>query len=443
MQAVVFIPGIMGSKLFAADNEELWPPEPLETQFGYKRVDKLLEPDVRAGKIIRKVLCFDFYGSMLEQLDDLGFTRGGADGKRRYEFAYDWRLDLETTADALAAQLDQVASDGADQISLIAHSMGGLVSRLVLETGRFDDRPWFGKITLFAALAVPHLGAPLALARVLGIDSTLGISGADFRKIGNDRRYPSGYQLLPAPGEAACWDQANAMLEPLDIFDSATAQRLGLDPVLLDRCRFVHDSLARGRPPVHVRYFYFAGTGHETPTRVNVLRGGGVELTRTPDAGDGTVPMWSALPRVGQKQVVVNEHAAVFRGRPFKAVFSRLLGGGLDEALESAVEAVGDTVTLSVATPVLRAGKPFELVMVPDAPQRSIAGTLRIVEIDLTGAAVDGAGQSVPIAYAGPEVAHLRLQMDGLEKPGHYRIDFQGSLKPEEPLVVAVAKLDG
>lgn len=33
--------------------------------------------------------------------------------------------------------------------------------------------------------------------------------------------------------------------------------------------------------------------------------------------------------------------------------------------------------------------------------------------------------------------------MDGLAKPGHYQIDFDGSLKTEDPLVLAVAKLDG
>jgi hypothetical protein len=93
--------------------------------------------------------------------------------------------------------------------------------------------------------------------------------------------------------------------------------------------------LRNGAPPRQVRYFYFAGTGHETLTRVNVFEQDGgfpaeqMRVTHTEAAGDGTVPLWSALPRVLQKQVVVSEHAHVFTGMPFKLVFY----GGCGEAL--------------------------------------------------------------------------------------------------------------
>src|SRR5262249_34348627 len=154
-------------------------------------------------------------------------------------------------------------------------------------------------------------------------------------------RYPSGYQLLPAPEEAACWDQTGKSLEVADIYDATVASGLSLDPQLLSRARFVHDTLRAGAPPQHVRYFYFAGTGHETLTRVNVIRDSSgkypadkMVVTRTEGAGDGTVPMWSALPRAAQKQVVVNEHSHVFTGLPFQRFFYRLLGGDLGEALE-------------------------------------------------------------------------------------------------------------
>jgi phospholipase A1 len=98
------------------------------------------------------------------------------------------------------------------------------------------------------------------------------------------------------------------------------------------RARFVHDSLARGTAPPDVRYFSFAATGHETVTRVNVLERNGIYpteemvVTRTEDAGDGTVPFWSALPRAVQKQAVVNEHSKIFHGMSFNRVFYRLLG---------------------------------------------------------------------------------------------------------------------
>ena len=107
MKALVFVPGIMGTKLHSAEGEELWPPTALETQFGYGRVDKLLADGVRFGEIINKVMCFDFYGSLMDQFADLEFRPGGA-AKRLYLFPYDWRLDLEQTAERLVAQLDAV-----------------------------------------------------------------------------------------------------------------------------------------------------------------------------------------------------------------------------------------------------------------------------------------------------------------------------------------------
>jgi phospholipase A1 len=445
MKAVVFVPGIMGTELFSKAGEMLWPPKPLETQFGYGRADKLLDKDVRPGGIIENVVkCFDVYGSLFAQFQQLGFEQDGAQN-RLFPFPYDWRLDLEDTARDLARLLDDVDGAGAQDIFLIAHSMGGLVARLVLETGTYTNRPWFAKIRTFIAMATPHQGAPLALARVLGLDSTLGISKEDFRKLTSDPRYPSGYQLLPAPNEAACWSKADLAVGSVDIYDPAKAAGLGLDPALLARARFVHDSLARGAAPAGVRYFYFAGTGHETVTRVNVLEKNDtfpveeMVLTRTQDAGDGTVPFWSALPRAVQKQVVVNEHMHVFCGMPFKRVFYRLLGGDLGVPLESinAPPPPGPT-QLSIPTPVIQVNQAFELLVVPQPSAGKIDGKLLLQKLDDNGALVGAAEAMSTISYQGPSVSHLRLSMPAITTPGFFQLTFEGTPANSEPLRFAV-----
>jgi phospholipase A1 len=447
MKAIVFVPGIMGTELFSAGGEKLWPPKPLETQFGYGRIDKLLGDGVRHGGIIEDVACFDVYGSLLAQFAELGFTQNGNE-KRIYSFPYDWRQDLEPTAKALAGKLDSVHNDGAQEIHLIAHSMGGLISRLVLETGTFADRPWFKKIAAFIAMATPHQGAPLALARVLGLDSTLGISKQDFRKLGSDRRYPSGYQLLPAPDEAACWRKDDLHIGAVDIYDTATATRLGLDPELLGRARFVHESLARGAPPPGVRYFYFAGTGHETVTRVNVLEREGaypieeMVVTRTEDAADGTVPFWNALPRAVQKQVVVNEHTKVFRGLPFKRVFYRLLGGDLGVPLESlGLEEQVQATRLSIPTPIIHAGKEFELLLAPASPTEKLAGTIWLQRLQEDGTPAAAAEEMSTISYQGPRVSRLRLSMPPVTTAGLYELHFTGVPTDSDRLRFAVVSL--
>ena len=182
MHIVIVVPGIMGTELLLPTPdgiEKVWPPTPLETQLGYKRTQKLASAEVKPGGIIAHVACFDFYQPLLDLLTGLGFTADGA-AKRQIEFPYDWRRDLFALADDLGELIANAVAQGATRVSLVAHSMGGLISRLLLEDPRFRTQPWFGLIDQLIAIATPHLGAPLALGRVLGQDSAMGNSGADF-----------------------------------------------------------------------------------------------------------------------------------------------------------------------------------------------------------------------------------------------------------------------
>jgi pimeloyl-ACP methyl ester carboxylesterase len=356
-----------------------------------------------------------------------------------YLFPYDWRLDLETTADRLRKLLRNVEADGAEKITVVAHSMGGLVSRLALETQNDDNETWLSKVDRYISLAVPHRGAPLALARVLGLDAALGISAADFKRLGNDERYPSGYQLLPAPGEDTIWDQTTGGVESLDIFKPDVVERLELNSNLLDRARFIHETLDFGRKPAHLRYFHFAGTGHETLTRINITSNrdsaSSYVATRTQDGGDGTVPLLSALDGSNQRQIVVNEHAHVFRGSPFKRVFFRLLGGNLGPALE----AIAPGLTVQLAEPVIEAGKTFRATVSADRPTCDIRGELVLERLDdrletisrsVVGQIADGTG----------ETDHISLSVPGIGEPGYYRLSFESDLNLEEAAVFAVGE---
>ncbi len=444
MHLVVFIPGIMGTRLElrkpGQEPEEVWPPTPLETKLGYKRIDKLQSSEVHPTTIISSVLCFTFYGTLIDIFGKLGFSATTRD-KRLLIFPYDWRQDLFKSVEVLAARLDEAKAEKAETISIVGHSMGGLISRLLLEAPTYRTRPWFSKIEQFVALAVPHLGAPLALARILGLDPTLGVSGPDFARFAANPKYPSGYQLLPPPGDFCCWDQTSRDLRALDIYEAKTAGRLGLVPGQLARAQAVHDILGSGRPPKGVRYFYFAGTGHRTVTRVNVSAGqsGAIDhefsiLTRTPDGGDGTVPLYSALPHLGQRQIVVNEHSAVFEGDPFLRVFVRLFGGDAGPAIEAL--ATGLPMTLSVEAPVLSVGSDIETVLSitpaalsSDGSRRlQVAGELLLERFEDETVRTSPVA-SFPLDYEGPPIDRLCLILPALNEAGHYRLRFTG--KPE------------
>lgn len=451
MDVVVLVPGIMGTELYvpkANGEEKIWPPTPIETQFGYKRCKELQRSDVRTGGIIRNVLCFDFYGPLYSLLADLGFEEGSA-SKRLIDFPYDWRIDLFDTAERLSAVLDEAVQAGASKISLVAHSMGGLICRLVLEQARYRDQPWYDRVDQLIAIATPHLGAPLALGRVLGRDSAMGISGEDFRELSNNEAFPSAYQLLPAPGEQACWDQNDIALHSLDIYDADDGARLGMNMRLIDRARALHEVLGGDNVPPAKRYFYFGAVGHRTATRVNVFAGGSepvdhshTELTLTVDAGDGTVPLYSALPTRGQRQMVANQHATAFKGEAFRRVFVRLLGGDEGDALESAS---GLTVELSVESPIIDADREIEVLILPIDPTQDEPGFVTIIQGELIltqirqGELVVEKEQSrCAVRYAGPKVSSLRVYLPSVSEPGHYRLAFEGTPSTRVELTFSV-----
>lgn len=448
MHTVIVIPGIMGTalELPAADggkSESVWPPTPYETQFGYKRRDKLTDPRVRPTRIISSVLCFQFYSGLLNQLDRMGFTEDG-DQNRLITFPYDWRLDLFNVAEQLESVIAEAYSDGATKITLVAHSMGGLITRLVLEDPTMKAKPWFAVIDQFIAIATPHLGAPLALARVLGLDSAMGISKADFAWIASQEAYPSAYQLLPAPGILCCWNQSSLTLAPLDIYNPVTADKLGLKTTLLDRARAVHTSLGAGRRADHIRYFYFAGSGHRTVTRVNLFTKGLGELdfersevTRTDDAGDGTVPLNSALPAYGQHHIAVNAHSTAFAGDAFHRVFVRLLGFNEGYALQ----AVSDEARLTLEAPIIESGSTIEVVLsaiVEEGCLTDIDGTLVLLKKSEHDATQDIEVQRTPIRYTGTPFSQIQFRLNPISDPGHYILQFLGSPNVAEPIAFSV-----
>ncbi|MEG3048887.1 MAG: hypothetical protein RR792_01700 [Thermomonas sp.] len=96
-----------------------------------------------------------------------------------------------------------------ERIAILAHSMGGLVSRAAIATAQADGSPWLERLDTLACLGTPHLGAPLERAGDL-LQTLLGISthSAPFKALGGlrsagiqDLRHGSlhaGHPALPA-----------------------------------------------------------------------------------------------------------------------------------------------------------------------------------------------------------------------------------------------------
>lgn len=456
MDVAIVIPGIMGTRLHLPGaagglGKEVWPPTPSEVVLGYKRIDDLQRDDLRVGEIIDSVLCYDFYNLLDRHLRTLGYSPNSTE-RRQVNFAYDWRRDNFDTAALLAEEIKRQHQDGAEKIYLLAHSMGGLVARLMLEGGANDAEPWFDKIELLATFGTPHFGAPLALARIFGLDGASGISKADFKRLSANEKYPSGYQLIPAPGAAAIWNVEGTSIVPMSPYDPAAAAELGLKPALVDRARALHDVLGAGHRPAGVEYFYFAGTGHQTATRVNVFHTPGQPvdhgrsvITRADSAGDGTVPMFSALPSQGLRHIAVNKHETVFKGQPFRKVLHRLFGSDAGNPFERFDdEALFDDIylELSLDKPVYEQGEVPELVVTVIDPysDRGVAKAIdgKLIIEKLTEAGVASSVEVIGLQIASAPVSSLRFFLSESRGAGLYRLSFAGTPEAADAVPFAI-----
>src|SRR5258707_5077870 len=250
--AVIIIPGIMGSVL-ELNGEVIWPGSLLELTLPYKKMAKLLQPNLVATDVISRFSISEQYQKLIDDLAKCGF-REDDNPKTLYVFPYDWRKDNALAADKLAALVDEaVTQNGATEISLIGHSMGGWVSRCYLESGTFITRPGYQSIRRLITLATPHRGAPLALSAAMGKEKRLFLNKDQVQLLANDPRYPALYQLMPPPGEPFAWNEERAAeFAEVDVYDPVLAKVLGLEEQNLQSARTFHSRLdINNRPQVH------------------------------------------------------------------------------------------------------------------------------------------------------------------------------------------------
>lgn len=140
-EIIIFIPGFYGSSLnISSNNKPVW----LTLGNALFNRENLALPNLgfdntkiyqvsgvlKNVPIIPGLLSKNVYGDFL---DDLNKELGG-----RYsilEFAYDWRQDIAETSLLLEKYILNLKQQGAKSVSIISHSMGGLVTNYFLRYG--------------------------------------------------------------------------------------------------------------------------------------------------------------------------------------------------------------------------------------------------------------------------------------------------------------------
>ena len=333
---VVFIHGVMGSKLRNEENgEELWPGSFKRILFShYSDVALEIDPasltpksdNIKAYEVCDNAVGKDFYGKIVRTLGDIGHYKLSEIGqkadktrKNYYVFFYDWRQDNVITARKLADFIDQIRVDYDDpelKVDIVAHSMGGLITRYYLRYGREDvlDGNEF-PVNLYGGERVRRvilLGTPnLGSVKILNLFIT-GVSLGTREKIHTETlaTMPSLFQLFPHPLNN--WI-VTADGKPLDrdLFDINLWRRFQwsiFDPKVRERIRsnftnemaaseylavlegFFEKNLERARrfvwsltvplPENHPKLIVFGGACHLTSARILVEEVDGESLIR-------------------------------------------------------------------------------------------------------------------------------------------------------------------
>jgi tetratricopeptide (TPR) repeat protein len=425
LPALFILPGILGSNL-KIDNDRIW--------LGWRLVNglKQLAYDPKGTNILPDGPIGIYY-------DDLAtFFFDDHDVK---PFAFDWRrpmaAEAKRLADEVAAALD-ARKTSKQPVRIIAHSMGGLVARMMQIVSRSTwDRMMAADGARLLMLGTPN-GGSWAPMQVLSGDDTFGnlltSVGAPFG--GNGARtlianFPGIMQLqaglLNGLGTAKTWeDLAAADLDAARRHSPWHNLPLQLDQMkwglpaqsVLDEAVELRRALDRQRDTDLASFAHklllVVGKADSTPAGYKKSDDGVVYLD-APDQGDGRVLLDSAvLPGVAT-WVVDADHGSLPRHKEAFGGYRDLLGMGRTDRL----------ATLTAAQTARGQAEPTAKPLVRSRPSRLPGGeTPPQREIDVLAPATTAPAPQAKSRAAGLHITVMNGDLTYVSEPlliGHYR----------------------
>jgi pimeloyl-ACP methyl ester carboxylesterase len=396
---LVFIPGILGSRLVDAKGSVVWGNR--SSLLNYAQLD--LFPGSPGSSLKADGLITDInvlgpfwtihaYDSLIARLHRLGYV----DGKDLFTFPYDWRQSNFETAKLFAAFVDSTPALRAGKFDIVAHSMGGLVTKIWL-----IDGGGAGRVNKVIYMGTPFRGSMNAFATLSdgwGAFANFVAGGlSTVRRV--SLSFPALYELFPTY-DNCCRLGDPKHHTPLDIFSPLTwSQRDWLPAEYAaggPRAALFERGLMQARkigammriPIPNVEEIRFAGDVIDTKLWLYVPQQNQSwkNWKFTESRGDGTVLVWSAANNFngteGSEPSFV-EHATIFA--------DKWLGDKLDREL------VPDT------PPPVRSVQ-YDEVATPSGSKKL---TLAAVELD------------PPVASPGEKIRlHISLQFDSPVKRG-------------------------
>lgn len=437
--AVVVVPGIMGSELYdTVDERTIWGMKPgmlvsalVPGGHGLTRLRVTGEPDrVKPVGLIR----FPAYLPWLKGVEPYSKLVGRLREIVRHPtaltaFPYDWRLPVAHNAVLLADAVDEHLTDwrarsgrSDAKVVLVAHSMGGLLCQAMVGiSGAADD------VRATITLGTPFDGA--AKAALMLAES----GGHLHRKLSvAARTMPGVYDLLPT---YRCVDRGDTV-EPLTIDDVVGLggwRELAESAAQHQQARAVlrlsgHRAMIGIEQPTLSSLILDAGTARATTDTFDPHADGELKrdrhgrLLRFPGRGDATVPRNSALPPESDPMVLAQQHTTLAHS-------------------DEAIAFVRDVILHGHATERPRLGEGDVGLVLPDvvAPGEQWSGELTGIDPLETKVTITN---SEKLEDLPPPVVHRH---DGetrftttVDRPGLYRVRVDGGSTPVVQYMLAV-----
>ncbi|MER8058663.1 MULTISPECIES: lipase/acyltransferase domain-containing protein [unclassified Streptomyces] len=461
--AVVIVPGIMGSELReAGTGRKLWGVGKLLTYTARAHTDRLRqlavtedEREGRTGRVEVTGLLESFellpglgsahpYTAMVAEM-----RRSVVDPAALLPFPYDWRLSVEHNGALLAAAarrhldawrahpghrgyLEANPEAGPARLVVVAHSMGGLLTREALHLDpalRGDIRavmtvgtPFNGSVKavlmLNAGKGLPFPVPPAVLRQVAATMPGLYdlLPGYRAFEADGDMRVPGVEDIVALGGRrelakaAVDWRISRAettLPEHVTVVGMGqrtwTSYRLADGVALFDRCLFKRYNDGRLLPDAEGR------------------------PQRDPRTGDGTVYQYAAqLPGTERPVHFYHEHGALIRTRSVLDMASGLMHGLRHPEERGAM--LGDEAEFELCAPEWAAlGEPFAI---------EVDGVARGADLECRVRGVDGLDELLtPALRPVPGRAGVLAASCTPDRPGMYEVEVTGGEEPKRRLV--------
>lgn len=411
VRPVVFIPGILGSKLCEGD-KVVW--GNLDSLTNLARLDVRkggsLEPCglVESIRILGPFWVVHQYDTLLSTLETLGYS---VRQRTLFLFPYDWRQSNFANAQKLAAFIDSQPELRKQRFDIVAHSMGGLMTRIYLTRYKGSAR---ARKVLY--LGTPFYGSMNSLAM-------LSDGWGEFKNAiagGMDTiretilSFPSIYELMPTYPRCCRWS-GKGNTDTFDVLDADLWQANHWLPDSYSSgagLQAVREGFARARDmrgiadaklEAGVQEIRIVGNAIDTKLQLLVPgdQRGWTHWQFIPRGGDGTVPAWSAARNLSSLAGTIPsfaDHEVLFDDTTAREILKRDL---LDEPIPVAGQVPViltkdgprqvDLATVIVSRRVLPPGESANIFVTLDFDRTVARG-----EIVLT-ASLKGPGPDVPV----------------------------------------------